>query len=533
MDNTLPDSEETLDLNALPAELQAFHQRLTDDGAVWQAASAERLTALAQTLVARVEQMTPATHKAASDAEMSAPSPLTPRQAPPSSQRPPRRREWIAGTFAAIAVVVLLAIVLRAGLAGRDQNLTGLTQPTEATAHGLWQTLDKLTVKRQAGMSMIAVVAPSNTQVEYVLSNSQDNAKTGNASLRRTTDGGNTWKTQPLTVLSAGSISPMLKVSPLDDRTLFLVFWDQSTACAQTITNYYPGAGCPHGYFSSNGGDSWQRQTLPVPFVLAPYSIAAQGSLLYAFNYCNVDSCTHVLSSADGGLTWKVVDGDVADHKAYTCEFTLAPGGTTIYDVASNTSCEKAMSAGLETIWRSDNAGANWTQVGPLLPKSVTDPSIGLIGSSLLASPGTTHAKTLYLIQPYVSGAAHDVRFYYSEDSGATWNMTPALSGALTSGGSDILGAGPPPGVLAVGTATVLSDGSFLFFASPDVTVTPYIWTPGTTAWHRLPRFPDPNANEIRQIIVTPGANGHDAVTMVVSSGSDQTVSSTVIRYQF
>src|SRR6185312_6871599 len=151
MANQYHDSEAPRDLDeleALPADLQPLYQRLSDDGVAWQAASAGKIAALAQTLVARVEQMTPATHRAASDAEISAPAPLAPRQAAPTFQRPPRRREWIAGTFAAIAVVVLLAIVLRAGLAGRDQNPTGPTQPTVTTAHGLWQTLDKLTVKR-------------------------------------------------------------------------------------------------------------------------------------------------------------------------------------------------------------------------------------------------------------------------------------------------------------------------------------------------------------------------------------------------
>src|SRR6185312_5250022 len=161
MDNNLPDSEVTRDLSALPPELQPLYRRLADDGASWQASSAEKLTALAQTLVARVEHMAPATHEAASDVEVSALAPLVSYQASTASQRPLRRREWIVGAFAAVAVVVLLAVVLQAGLAGRGQNPLGQAQPTQTMLRGAWQTLDKLTVKRQAGMTMTSAVAPS------------------------------------------------------------------------------------------------------------------------------------------------------------------------------------------------------------------------------------------------------------------------------------------------------------------------------------------------------------------------------------
>lgn len=555
MDNvnhTLPDSEathETHDLNELPSELQSLYRRLTDDGNAWQASSAEKLTALAQTLVARAEHMAPAIHEAASDMEVSALASLVSYQASPTSQRPLRRREWIAGAFVAIAIVVLLAIVLQAGLAGRGQNPIGPTQPTQPTqkiAPGNWQTLDKLTVKRQAGMSTLSVAAPSNIQVEYVLSYPGDSKAGGSGSLRRTTDGGNTWKTLPVTVLPAGSLSAMLGVSPLDARTLFLTFWDQSSACAEHLSNLFPNAGCAHNYVSTNSGDSWQQLALPIPAALNPgfasLELRAQGGLLYAEDYCSPDSCTHLLKSANGGLTWQIADGGVTVHGVNVCEFTLAPDGTTIYEWTSKTSCGQ-LTDHEYSIWSSDDAGAHWKLVGPLLPKPIPDPSIGTFGvpgSSgwpLLAAPGKTHAKTLYLNQPYITGAAHDVSYYYSEDGGATWRLTPALSGALDAGGLDISGAGS--GVLGIGTVTVLSDGSILFFAQPAITDTPYLWKPGTSAWQRLQPYPgqDPDghtATDIKQIIVTRGVNGHDTVTLVVRPySSDDSVASIIVRYQF
>src|SRR5690348_2943033 len=112
MDNVnhkLPDSEathETPELDELAAELQPLYRRLTDDGASWQAASAEKLSALAQTLVARAERLAPATREVASSVETAAPIPLASRQVSTAPQRPQRRREWIAGAFAAVVVVV-------------------------------------------------------------------------------------------------------------------------------------------------------------------------------------------------------------------------------------------------------------------------------------------------------------------------------------------------------------------------------------------------------------------------------------------
>ena len=548
MDNNLPDSEVTRDLSALPPELQPLYRRLADDGASWQASSAEKLTALAQTLVARVEHMAPATHEAASDVEVSVLAPLVSYQASTASQRPLRRREWIVGAFAAVAVVVLLAVVLQAGLAGRGQNPLGQAQPTQTMLRGAWQTLDKLTVKRQAGMTMTSAVAPSNTQVAYTLSYSGDSKAGGNSSLLRTTNGGNTWKTLPVTVPPTGSLSAMLGVSPLDARTLFLTFWDQSAACAEHRSSFYPNAGCAHNYVSTNGGDSWQQLALPIPAALNPgfasLELKAQGGLLYAYDYCSPDSCTHLLKSANGGLTWQLADGGVVAHGVNLCEFTLAPDGTTIYEVTSTTSCGQ-LSDHEYSIWSSDDAGAHWKLVGPLLPKPIPDPSIvtgGVPGSSgwpLLAAPGESHAKTLYLHQPYITGTAHDVSFYYSEDGGATWQPTPALSGVMNTGGLDISGAGSGSGPIGVGTATVLSDGSILFFAQPEITDTPYLWKPGTSAWQHLQPYPgqDPDghsATDISQMIVTPGANGHDTVTLVVRPySSDDSIASIVVRYQF
>jgi hypothetical protein len=123
MTNPFFDSETVREEKALPAELQTMYQRLSHDGAVWQAASANRLASLAQSLVDDIERI-------ASESLLVAPAndsaATTTPGALPTTMRPPRRRrKWIAGVFAVVAAVVvvgLLALVLQGALTGRETH---------------------------------------------------------------------------------------------------------------------------------------------------------------------------------------------------------------------------------------------------------------------------------------------------------------------------------------------------------------------------------------------------------------------------
>jgi hypothetical protein len=88
---------------------------------------------------------------------------------------------------------------------------------------------------------------------------------------------------------------------------------------------------------------------------------------------------------------------------------------------------------------------------------------------------------------------------------------------------------------LAIGEATVLSDGSLFYlpFGSPDGPLTPYVWTPGASTWQRLPQLP----SEVKapgSLVVTRGANGHDTITMALGSSGDVSnpIAYYVIRFQ-
>jgi hypothetical protein len=154
------DDEARRDLDVLPTELQPLYRRLVRDGTDWRAASSGGVAALTQTLTRDAEERATSASATATEAPEYGSFPrlaLRPPDAPTPSTPPTthqRRRQWIAGTFAAVAVVALLTLVLQAGL-GR-----GNTGPTIET--GRWQFLDQLTWKRTSGAQQLPIIAPSN-----------------------------------------------------------------------------------------------------------------------------------------------------------------------------------------------------------------------------------------------------------------------------------------------------------------------------------------------------------------------------------
>jgi hypothetical protein len=537
MDKRQPDAETTRDLAALPSDLQPLYRRLTDDGNAWQAASARRLASLAQVLTDDVERM-------ANDRNAQQPHPLVSshtREGEPEASNVASSRvyaarhvhqhryQWIFGTIAAVAVVALLALVLQGALAGR-----GTIGPTKSQL-GKWQILDKLTWKRSPLGQQLPIIAPSDPRVVYEVTNlvtgsAETSRAVSYASLRRTEDGGETWKNLPLPLPLEDIAIIDIRVSPLSAMTVFMSLWDRSSAACDLASGVLGEWGCQHGYVSTNSGDTWQTLSLPVRGVLdTGGAIVVQDSRFYASNACNGDSCAHLLTSDDGGLSWHVVDHPIIAAKQHICDLAAPATGQTVYAVASRVACDQPPST--QSLWRSDDAGVHWASIGPLLPKSQAQQSFTLLSSIILTAPGADHPALLYLNQPYITSAG--TSFRYSEDGGATWKQTPAAPDVPQCASPDVQCDGMLP--MAIGEATVLSDGSLFYlpFGSPDGPLTPYVWTPGASAWQRLAQLP----SEVKapgSIAVTRGANGHDMITMALGSSGDVSnpIAYYVIRFQ-
>ena len=127
------------------------------------------------------------------------------------------------------------------------------------------------------------------------------------ASLRRTEDGGATWRNADI-ALATRRMSPLFSCRSARSAR-------GSSSCRCGIARASPanrpaasvGEGCERGYVSYDSGDTWQTQTLPVRGILdLNQPLALQTNRMIASNDCTEVSCIHLLISADGGQTWQV-----------------------------------------------------------------------------------------------------------------------------------------------------------------------------------------------------------------------------------
>lgn len=547
MANQHPDAEAARDLKALPADLQALYQRLSEDGHVWQAASAERLATLAESLVADIERMvgdgSVARHdaKGMSDSTTPVALPAHPPVAHPAHQH---RREWIAGTVAAVAVVALLALVLQSALIGR-----GTTRPSNMAA-GHWQVLDKLTVTGDIVTTQAPIIAPSDPRVVYEATNSisgQGGKAVTFASLRRTTDGGNTWHNVKLPLPVEAVETIQLQFSPLKAQTVFMSLWDRtSIACEPTSGTV--GEGCEHGYVSYDGGDTWQSQKLPVRGILdldQPFAI--DQNRIFARNICNDIACIHLLMSADGGQTWQVIDDQLTAQRNRVCSYAATPDGTNVYAITTTAASAPQVACALPssdtTLWRNDDAGGqgnatdavtHWTELGPL-PHTTPATSQGERQVSPATSQGNGQWKQqvsviggtvlsafsgglVYLTVAHWSDGSMPILF--SEDYGVTWKSTAAF----------------PPGMqpgLQVASSATTRDGTMVVAIQVGATrATLYTWKPGDATWTALPQLPA-TVSGLPTLKVVPDSSQRDTIMATLFKTEAGTTGIwQVVRYQ-
>src|SRR5262249_32670566 len=95
--------------------------------------------------------------------------------------------------------------------------------------------------------------------------------------------------------------------------------------------------------------------------------LQSQGTLLYtAIHYRGESGLVRIFVSQDHGTTWNLADTGLyaADHSI--CDFVAALGSTTLYATTGASECFQVITPQPITLWRSDDAGAHWSQVGQL-----------------------------------------------------------------------------------------------------------------------------------------------------------------------
>lgn len=503
--------------DAIAPELEPLHRHLLADSAMWRTelpdiAPLERQVAA---LAARRGEHEPRLSHSYSTREPlimpNAPNPVhvdlhsDTRLLPAAARRSAPHTMLAAG--AALTLVALFAVFFVAlPHGGKTSNpSTGPNTPTSGTptghpAHsGVWQPVASLT--HAAG---VPIVSPANPSVVY---------EVGHAHLRRSADGGKTWSALPLpSDFPSGDSYTWLDlfVSPLDANTVWatanLVNPNNPANCPFARPTVYTGGNALYsGYIpcqiqivSTDGGQTWKRVQLSFAFMLGTtssdmvavsgflqYSTApqAQGHLIYMLTddgpLAASAKAQHLAVSSDGGATWQDASAQLTGNGNYICSFTAVPNPTssTVFAVTSDAGCGPDNSNSWRALWRSDDAGAHWTQ--ETLPSSRLVLNLTTTGGS---------QPILYALMPSLSGNAHvgitsaaATDIYASTDGGVSWHAAPA--------------AGAPANASTAGAPLALSDGSMVqaFYTqssqpSPDgKTVIAFArWHAGSATWSEL-----------------------------------------------
>ena len=264
-------------------------------------------------------------------------------------------------------------------------------------------------------------------------------------------------------------------------------------------------------------GQHWQPLTLAKPAVLedsgeefippTTHILWAQGTRLYAAGGCGA-FCSgpglDILTSTDGGATWKLVDHDISAALAHICDFTAAPSGTDVYALASEQTCSDMTLVPL-SVWHSADAGAHWTKQGP----APSDADMRMLGVATSAGPAL-----LYGHFPKGVAQGHGITITntpdslkVSADNGKTWQSAPTT--------------GVPAGASSAGPLCALPDGTVVeAFGSQALDLGLYGWKLGDTAWHQIaPKA----AGQVRLLLAEPGSDGAGYTLIAATFSGDST----------
>lgn len=499
----------------------------------------------------------PATHSDSSELPRTRLDEPTPR----CGHRGKRFRGFAAAAAMVATVAALIAVLITLAPGHRSGISFGGRVTSTNNERGRWVDLTDLDYNAVEGANSIPAIAPTNPLVVYEThsgSSKPTDSQHATATMRRTDDGGKTWQALPLPVLADHVQSLGVAVSPLNARTVFLdIFDDNAADCPadRTQQNTEAGGGnvfCWLQYTSVDAGQHWTATVLPLPGVLtadsssdgvpAIYkaSLHALGNKLYAGLKCpgSVETCTRLVTSADGGLTWQFADEAIVPAGGSTCDYAPSPDGTTLFVVTSAGSCWLTAQSAL-TLWHSSDAGAHWTQAGTLPTPNVRSMLMTqdtASGNQLLYAvlPRTTNMQTIkgsdkYPKQPVFSVDIADLKV--SADDGKTWESAPSAGIPTNLKVVDQYGTMNMVGTLSEGSVVM----EFIPRTASDNSArgTLFAWKHGDAAWHQIA---PPFTQQIGSMLAIPAkdASQQDTLYLVMVNRGEGNTGDTFsfLRYE-
>ncbi|HEU5368333.1 MAG TPA: hypothetical protein VFU69_07710 [Ktedonobacterales bacterium] len=418
-----------------------------------------------------------------------------PAPTPISQGRAARRRvvSWVTAV-AALVVIALITTALLVSHAGKPGNTGGPKNNTATPSSSQGWTpvagLDHLSAQ--------PIIAPSNPKVIYLQGPNP-------ATLQRSDDSGGHWRhvSAPPQASQAQDAVFMVSASNAQNIFLALTFDHTSSICtggqaSAGAVNAYSGGSCTIPYYSTDGGEHWGlmrcvtcAQAVGAGSLAAVGEIISQGNHLYSLIF-DQNQVRRLITSTDGGATWRFADGTLIPKGLGICGFGAAPTGTTVFALVQTGYCSQPVgyvngaatqpeASGL-AIWRSNDAGAHWSRVSNFtyqLPDTAVFRAIDTGGA-----------------QPTLIAAAGQAATYQrlmSTDGGKTWQPLP------TQGLPDTADIFTPQ--------TALSDGSLLtevqtVYSGPT---TFYALNPGSQIWRQITPTLDNDSTEL--VVTSTGGN--------------------------
>lgn len=354
----------------------------------------------------------------------------------------------VACAGALVAALGLALVGCESGSAGGVTFYPTIPAPTATAIPRATATPSGAAWTRVSASSGAAATMPASLRVTYQVTYGQsDKGTPPQFSLRRSDDFGQMWvNLSPPSIAGlnyANSVTyAATTISPLNPQVAILSLQANGGSSHCPLPNASATSdACQAQYVTQDGGATWAPLRLPAPGMLGlinlfgGYShdnLTAQGARLYgSINDAMLASGGgntppgRLVVSDDGGATWRLVDSALAARNLLVYTYAAPASGSTIYALAGATN---AMLTPGElpplSLWRSDNAGASWTQTGPL-PAANFD-------QMLAARDAATGQTSLYVIVSDTPGSAP--RLYASHDGAHTWTpcgQAPASAGEL------------------------------------------------------------------------------------------------------
>lgn len=408
---------------------------------------------------------------------------------------------------AAVAIAALFALILHVTVPTHITGGAAFPTSTPIVLHylgssGSW-TISGPELLLESNLDTF-VVAPSNPLTRY-------KTIVGSLVVQRSDDGGITWKEYRLPADKVGGVpfDLSLSVSPLDARIVFAivissaanpncprpVFASSGATHIGALSVARPHSGgysCTFEYVSTDSGATWQRPVVPASGDIGESGLGlqpafqAQGGRLFSLLVPDVNGTVHagysLLSSVDG-VHWQAADAQLITHGVFVFSFVATPSGRTLF---ATTIPYNASEVTQRHLWRSDDAGASWRDLGPFQTGDQSNSETDLAAAAIVEGKTRIYVTTMQFASHALGAFEAGVpTLHVSDNDGRTWQDSPAAG--LPKGK-----ATPTP--VAVG---VLPDGTVVLqFVTRGETpgqgsittgnLVMYGWKPGDSAWTQL-----------------------------------------------